>query len=114
MSRAGLIRMRGKAVTFTRTVPGTRNRTAGTFGAPTTTTVKGYGLRAQGDAQTYRALEVKETEAITLDFTPKTAGECPEQDFSFSWAGATYKAVSVQKIDQNGTVTGATIVGVRG
>lgn len=113
MSRGGLIRMKGAAVTFTHNVAGSRNRTAGTFGAPVPVSVPGYALRAVGDAQTYRALELKETEAITLDFEPTTAGQFPEEDYAFTWGGSPYKVVTVEKIDQAGTVKGARIVGVR-
>lgn len=116
MSRSGLIRMKGAPVTFTHVELADRNRTAGTSGAPTRATIKGYAMRSTGDVQTYRALELKETEAITIDFVPKTAGECPEQDYLFEWGSPTavkYKVVSVEKIDQNGTVSGARIIGSR-
>lgn len=114
MSRAGLIRMKGAAVTFTHTEPGGRQRLAGTHtSAPTVTTVKGYAMRSTGDAETYRALELKETEAITIDFVAKTAGQLPALDAAFEWGAVKYSVRSVESIDQNGTSQGARIIGVR-
>lgn len=110
MSRAGLIRMKGAAVTFTQTEK-SRNRLTGVSSAPTRTTIKGYALRAAGDAATYKALELIEQEAITIDFTPKTAGEAPDRDARFEFDGKTFTVRSVELMPH--TIGGARIVGSR-
>lgn len=113
MSRGGLIQMKGTVVTFTHVVPGTRSRTGGTFGAPTKTVVKGYAMRSAGDVESYKALELIETEAITLDFVPKTSGEIPNKDATFEFGDITYKVRSVENIAPNGVSQGVRIVGAR-
>lgn len=112
MSRAGLIQMKGAPVTFTKVnAMASRNRTAGTSGAPETTTVKGYALRASGDAETYRALELIASSSITLDFVPKVAGEVPSVDMVFEFGNVTYKVRSVENIAPAGVSAGARIIG---
>lgn len=110
MSRAGLIRMKGFAVTFTQTEK-SRNRLTGVSSAPTKSTVKGYVLRAAGDAETYKALELIEQEAITLDFVPKVAGEVPAKDARFEFDSKTFTVRSVELMPH--TIGGARIIGSR-
>lgn len=113
MSRAGLIRSKGAAVTFTRKTLGALTASTGLVAAPSTTTVKGYALRAAGDVNTYKALELIEQEPITLDFTPRTVGEYPEKDMTFEWNDVAFTVRSVEKVDQNGTAVAARVIGAR-
>lgn len=117
MSRSGLIRSKGAAVTFTRKKLGALTGSTGLVAAPTTESIKGYAMRSAGDVNTYKALELIEQEAITLDFVPKTAGDYPEKDMTFAWGSGsdsrTFSVRSVERVDQAGLTMAARIIGAR-
>lgn len=95
MSRAGLIQFKGAAVTFTHTAPGTHVPSTGRFGAASTSSVAGYAMRVPGDPETYAALELIESKAITLEFTPTTVGGMPTLDSAFTFDSVSYTVRSV-------------------
>lgn len=110
MSVAGMVRFKGAAVTFTLANPGTHSPTTGRFATPSTSTVAGYAMRVHGDPERYRALELIESEAPTLEFVPTTAGEIPALGATVSWSSTTYTVKDVQPIAYNGTASRCRVV----
>lgn len=114
MSVAGLVRFKGAAVTFTVTNPGTYDATTDTYSSDTTSTVAGYALRAAGDPERYRALNLVESENPTLEFVPTTAGEVPPLNATVTFGGFGYVVRDVEPVAQNGTATRARVIVSRG
>lgn len=110
MSLQGVLARKGKSVTFTHVAPGTHDPATAGFGAPVKTTVKGYAMRIPGDPERYRALELIESEAPTLMFTPKTRGEMPAIDSRVTWGDLDYSVKHLDVVALNGTATSAKIV----
>lgn len=108
MSRAGLLQLRGTAVTFTRTVQTHTESTDDV--APTTSSVSGSATRIPGLPKTYEALSLKVTEAITLAFVADTAGERPPLGSAVTWNGVKYRVKAVEPIETDGSQTAATVV----
>jgi hypothetical protein len=104
----------GAAVTFTLTSPGTEDPEAGTWSSGSTSTVTGYASRVRGDAERYQALDLTESEAPTLDFTPDTRGEVPALNSAVSWGGVTYVVRDVNADAPDGTANGCSVVVSRG
>lgn len=114
MSVAGFVRHRGAAVTFTVEQPGSYDATTDTYSSPTTSTVAGYAVRAAGDPERYKALELIESENPTLEFVPTTAGELPPLNATVSWGGTSYVVRDVDPVAENGTATRARVIIGRG
>jgi hypothetical protein len=107
-------RKSGTAVTFTKVVEGSYDSSTNTFSGGSTSTVTGYAEQVAGDPERYRALELVETEAPTLDFTPDTYNEEPAQDSTVSWGGVTFKTRDVASWKPAGEVISSSVVVVRG
>lgn len=103
----------GAAVTFTLESPGTEDPEAGTWSSGSTSTVTGYASRVGGDPKRYQALNLIESEAPTLDFTPDTRGSLPALNSSVSWGGVTYFARDLDIDAPDGTSNGARIIVAR-
>jgi hypothetical protein len=103
----------GSAVTFTRTNPGTYDATTDTYSSPSTSTVTGDAIQVAGNPEQYKALELIESEAPTLFFTPDTYGQLPELGDTVVWNSVTYTVRAKQPIAPDGTAIAARLVVAR-
>lgn len=67
-------------------------------------------MQIDGDPDTYKALELIETENPTLLFAPDTVGELPELGSQVSWGGSSLVVKSRRPLAMNGTATAAMLV----
>lgn len=111
MSLAGLIQMRGEAVTFTLETQSQDNTTGHT--TPTQTTVVGHSLQVAGEAREYEQLGLVGKDARTLEFTPITAGEEPALGSTVSLGGATYTTKRVYPVAPAGVSQTARVIVAR-
>jgi hypothetical protein len=100
----------GAAVTFTVTNPGTSNPLTGQFTGNSTSTVTGSALRVKGDPKRYEALNLVESEAPTLLFTPTTYGQLPSLEATVTFGGTVYRVRDVDPLAPDGTAILARIV----
>lgn len=113
MSVAGMVRFKGASVTFTQTLPGTHTATTGRFASPSTATVAGYAMRVTGDPERYKALQLVESEAPTLEFVPTTDGQVPALGSTVTWSGTVYTVRDVEPIGYSGTASRSRVVVAR-
>jgi hypothetical protein len=100
-------------ITFTRTVPGTYDAATDTWTTPTETTVTGNAVQVRGDADTYRALSLIQSQAPTLLFTPTTYGQLPLPGDQVTWAEDVYTVRDVAPIQPDGVAIMARVIVVR-
>lgn len=103
----------GAAVTFTLQSPGTYTATTDTYASPSSSTVTGTAERVTGDPERYKALELIESEAPTLEFVPDTYGDVPPQGATVSFGGVTWTVRDVQPVAPDGSAVSARVVVVR-
>ena len=106
-------RKSGTAITFTKQVEGTYDPATNTFSGDSVTTVTGYASRVRGDPERYRALELIESEAPTLEFTPDTFNELPSLGATCAFGGVTYAVRDIAPWSPDGNAISATIVVAR-
>jgi hypothetical protein len=102
-----MLKAKGTAVTFSKTVPGTHDAATDTYTSPSTTTVPGYAVEVQPksilDVERYRALSLVPGVAPTLEFVPTTFGGTPELGATASWAGHTVTVRDIVPVQPDGT-----------
>jgi hypothetical protein len=110
MSLRGVVRRKGAAVTFTKSVPGTYDPETDTSTAPSTLSVPGYAMKVSGDPDTYARLQLIESEAPTLEFVPDTIGDAPVLGMTVDFGGETLTVKDVDTLAMNGTPEAAFVV----
>ena len=100
----------GASVAFSLVSAGTHDPATDTWSGGSTTTVTGSAVRTAGNPERYKALELVESEAPTLFFTPDTYGSLPDQGSTVSWGGVTYTVRDVDPVAPDGTAIGAYVV----
>lgn len=102
-----IVKSKGAAVTFSKTVPGTHDAATDTYTTPSTTSVAGYAVRVQPrstqDIERYRQLSLVPAEAPMLDFVPNTFGSEPELGATCSWGGVPMIVRDVTSVAPDGT-----------
>lgn len=104
------VKAAGATVTFTLSSPGTYDAATDTYTSAVTTYVSGAAIRVAGNPLAYQALELIQSEAPTLLFTPTTYGSLPALQSAVTWGGATYTVRSVDPLAPDGTAILARIV----
>jgi len=104
------LKRKGAAVTFTHASPGAYDATTDTHTSPASTTVAGYAIQDAGNPEQYKALDLIESEAPTLFFTPTTFGSLPALNDTVSWNSVTWFVRSILPIAPDGTAIAARIV----
>jgi hypothetical protein len=100
---------RGRAVVFTKEIPGTYDPATDTSTAGTTVTVSGYAMRIQGDPDEYAKLGLIQSEHPMLSFGPDTAGQLPTLGMTVEFGGETLTVEDVNPCAMNGVATSAHI-----
>jgi hypothetical protein len=100
----------GVSVTFTLATPGIYDGTTDTFSSATTSTWTGTAQRVAGDAKRYAELNLVESEAPTLLFTPDTLGDTPALNSSCSFSGVVYVVRDVNPWAPDGTTRTCRVV----
>jgi len=102
-----LLKAKGVAVTFSKSVPGTHDVTTDTYSPPSTTSVAGYAVQVQprspADVERYRQLSLVPGEAPTLEFVSTTFGSAPELGSTATWAGLTVTVRDIVPVQPDGT-----------
>lgn len=102
-------RKNGAAITFTLGT-GTYDGATDTWSGGSTSTVVGFGRRVRGNPETYKALELIESEAPTIEFTPDTYGEIPPQGATTSFGGVAYAVRDVDPWAADGNAVSCRVV----
>lgn len=103
----------GARVTFTLSSPGTYTDATDAWTSATTTTVAGYAIRVGGNPVRYAELNLRQSEAPTLLFTPSTYGSLPALGSSVTWNSLVYTVRDVQPLAPDGTAILARVVVAR-
>ena len=98
------------SITFTHVVPGTHDPEAETFTASSTSTVTGSAIQVQGIPRQYAGLNLVESEAPTLLFTPSTYGELPSLGDTIEWNDVVYRVRAIFPIAPDGVAIMARVI----
>lgn len=109
MSLRGVLRRKGRAVAFSKVIPGTYDPSTDTSTSGTTVTVSGYAMRIQGDPDEYAKLGLIQSEHPMLSFDPDTDGELPTLGMTVEFGGETLTVEDVNPCAMNGVATSAHI-----
>lgn len=109
MSLRGVLRRRGRAVVFSKEIPGDYDAATDTSAPPTTVTVSGYAMRIASDPDEYAKLGLIQSEHPMLSFDPDTDGVLPTLGMTVEFGGETLTVEDVNPCAMNGTATSAHI-----
>ena len=101
------------STTVTRNVPGTYDAATDSWSSPSVTTISGSAIQVRGDPDTYRALNLIQSEAPTLFWTPDTYGDRPLPGDTVEWASTVYTIRDVAPIQPDGVLIAARLIVVR-
>ena len=101
------------STTVTRNVPGTYDAATDSWTSPSVTTIGGSAIQVRGDPDTYRALNLIQSEAPTLFWTPDTYGDRPLPGDTVEWASTVYTIRDVAPIQPDGVLIAARLIVVR-
>lgn len=101
------------AVNFTRTVQTTDSATGRVTSSPTT--IPGSAIQTRGNPKRYEALQLRETEAPTLLWTPAVYGQQPDPAPGdlVEWRSRTWTVKDVDAVAPDGVLIVARIIIVR-
>jgi hypothetical protein len=107
MSLRGVLMRKGRAVVFSKEIPGAYDPATDTSTPSTTVTVSGYAMRIQGDPDEYAKLGLIQSEHPMLSFDPDTDGELPTLGMTVEFGGETLTVEDVNPCAMNGVATSA-------
>ena len=103
----------GASVTFTSVTPGTYDESTDTWSGGSSSTVTGSAVRVRGNPREDEALELIQSEAPSLLFTPTTYGQLPALNASVTWNSIVYTVRSVEPVAPDGTAILARVIVAR-
>lgn len=105
----------GAAITFPDAIPGTAgvyDPATDTWSAGTPPTdATGYALQLEGDADTYRALSLIQSNPVTLMIAASGLTITPRPGMAFTWASTAYTIRTADPFGPDGTPIYFTVVG---
>lgn len=109
MSLRGVLSRRGRAVVFSKVIPGTYDAETDSTGPSTTLTAPGFAMRIAGNPDEYARLGLIQSEHPMLSFDPDTDGNLPGPGWQVEFGGETLTVEDVNPCAMNGTATSAHI-----